>query len=137
MKPRWATWWLCLLIALLPLRGLAHGWMLGSLPGTAPGMVTGTGTGLVAVEASDAATHAPCHAVDLPASADPAADYTDAGDQAPHPGCALCDLCHSPLARVGELVWALQTPAGDGPASTPRRVAPDVPGAGIFRPPRG
>jgi hypothetical protein len=131
MRPRRATWWLCLLVALLPLRGLAHGWMLGSLPG----MVSGAG--LVAMAPSDLAAHAPCHAVDPPAAASPATDGTDAGEPAPHPGCALCDLCHSPLARVGEPVWALPTPAGDGPASTPRRVAHDAPAAGIFRPPRG
>lgn len=160
MSPRRATWWLCLLIALLPLRGLAHGWMLGSMAGTPPVAAAGAGAGAMMVHDAAPMDHAPCHGADA-AAADVAADNTadgapdvaralgdaalgdaaamadhDAGGHKSTHGCLLCDLCHSPLARVAEPAWALPAPVADGPAAAAGPAAPDAPSAGIFRPPR-
>ena len=159
MGSRCTAWLLCLLIALLPLRGLAHGWMAtgGGLHGPA---VTLTAEPAVteAVMAPDAVADAddaqpdalpPCHQAQQPQPAHQAHQAPTGDDSAASPGtttldgptkghaCGLCDLCHSPLARAAEPAWALSAAPCAGPIALLPGAAPDAPGAGIFRPPRG
>jgi len=136
MGSRCTAWLLCLLIALLPLRGLAHGWMA-----TGAGL-QGLGVTLVVTEAAPAqlALLPPCHQAEQATGgvdhAVPAGAAASDGKTVGH-GCGQCDLCHSPLARAAEPVWALSAPPCAGPIALLQDPAPDAPGAGIFRPPRG
>jgi hypothetical protein len=104
---------LWLVIALLPLRVVAAGWMS---PGIAAGSVVSAATNAM-----------PCHG--MPAD--------ESGGGAPmHHACNLCDLCHAGVTVAPEppalaLASAAQERA-TRPSSSHGRVAPDV----LFRPPR-
>jgi hypothetical protein len=107
---------LWLVIALLPLRVVAAGWM-------SPGMVA-------APAASVTADAMPCHGM-----ASAAAD--EAASNAPsHHACTLCDLCHAGVTVAPEPHALALHAAGRAslavPASPHGRVMPD----GLFRPPR-
>lgn len=117
LSPRIVAALLWCAIALLPLRGLAAGWMAGE-------MALGAG----AVATTDAAM--PCHAVP------PAAAAADGGAApAPHL-CTACDLCHAGVTVAPAAPSLGEAPAAAAPdealPSHHGRVAPD----GLFRPPR-
>jgi hypothetical protein len=102
---------LWLLLALLPMRGWANGWMHLA---TADGSVA-------------EAVAMPCHGDAAPA---------DSGDSLPAPaGCTLCDLCHGVAMPA-----SIETLAGDDAGSAwlnadASSLAPGQPNS-FFRPPR-
>jgi hypothetical protein len=112
---------LWLLLALLPLRGLAHGWMgLAPLHDSAPAALKLASAGAM-----------PCHGQAVDGGA-------GIGAHAPQSSgsCVMCDLCHAVLAlpQAG-------LPVGSLPATAPCPCAiasppAHVDGGRLFRPPR-
>lgn len=144
----WRAVLLCLMIALLPVRGWA--WA---------GMGTQSTAWALAASASSTVTPAPntppCHAHDAGQVADqatPGALGTPADDtavqgsdntadgQAPHAshhGCTQCDLCHAGVLPPAVAAWPQARPPHHAPGWFP---APDTGRQGtdgLFRPPRG
>ncbi|NIC39721.1 hypothetical protein [Aquabacterium sp. A08] len=129
------TVWLCMLIALMPLRLWAGGAMLVQhhVPASTPAQATAT-----PVEVAVAAAEPPCHAAPAPAEAAPLAphdhghDGTETGTE--HLGCSACDICHT-LAHPWVGTWQpwLATPqpppAHRAAAPASARLAP------AFKPP--
>lgn len=126
-----ALLWLAL--ALLPLRGLAAGWMPAAMAAQA-----------LAAQADDtsAASHdpgagMPCHAASTEVTpmhhAPPGGEALLPGDC---PTCALCALCHGGFVDATVSSVPLAAPPGDAPDSgAPAAIEPRAPDA-LFRPPR-
>lgn len=94
------TVWLCLLIALMPLRLWAGGAMLVQhhSPAHTPA------TALVQLAAPEHPCHAPAALAEAPS---PLAHEPDPGDTEPgteHLGCSACDICHT-LAHPWVGLW--------------------------------
>lgn len=125
----WRAVWLCLLIALLPLRGWAWSGML-----VEAGARDLHASQSVQVALPEAATLPPCHGHD--AAETP--DSSPLPDNAPHAGCSLCDLCHAGAFPPAEPPrWSGPPPQCSAPGWQP---APDTGRQGSdgpFRPPRG
>jgi hypothetical protein len=116
----WIVW---LMLALLPLRGWAHGAMLVQM------------TQAPASQSQQAATDLPpCHQA---MAATESADAADASDTLPsHTVCALCDLCHGVLAAGGGVAAVVHALPGDAPAARLSVHAARGAAHSIFRPPR-
>jgi hypothetical protein len=121
---RLAATLLWLLLALMPLRSLAQGWML-----VADAAVASATAAPMALDEP-----APCHGH---AGSGGAHEASATADHPLHAGCGLCDLCHAaglPAAAAVPHFGPVPDPAvraaADQPATPP---APDGP----FRPPRG
>lgn len=120
----WRVVLLCLMMALLPVRGWA--WTTMAVPTEA---AMPPCHGHADAPPTDSADHAVNDAVD-----DTPAPTTDT----PHAGCSLCELCHAGVLPPQVMLWSGEAvPPGSAPRWTP---APDTGRQGtdgLFRPPRG
>ena len=109
---------LWLLMVLMPVRGMALGWMQATMPLQAAQTVT-----------AENASLPPCHAMAADAVADEDSDST-------RTACAACDLCHNGVVPTTLVSFAVAQVHGQAPQPTlnapHERPALD----GLFRPPR-
>ena len=124
----WRAVLLCLMIALLPVRGWAWASMV------APGAASAQAADLAAITATQDSDTPPCHA-HAPAPQAPQEDTSP--PHTTHQGCAQCDLCHAGVLPPAVAVWPQARPPHHAPGWFP---APDTGRQGtdgLFRPPRG
>lgn len=110
---RRSTWLLCLLIALLPLRGMAQ-IVMEQLPAQ--------------TAATGAAEQAPC-----PLHAGTTDTDHDMGSASV---CSLCDVCHSVAMPMPRVEAAAAAKPGGVPQTAHGLGAGRAPADGLFRPPR-
>ena len=126
---------LCLMIALLPLRGWA--WARMVTPGATPEQAAEHVTDPAAIPAHQDSDTPPCHAHDATLQA--AQEHTQE-DAAPthtsHHGCAQCDLCHAGVLPPAVVAWPQARPHHHTPGWFPTTDTGRQGTDGLFRPPR-
>lgn len=136
----WRVALLCLMMALLPVRGWA--WTTMAVQTAVAEVAQAETVAPTPWQAPPAAAMPPCHghsdapdADTPPGKADP---LSSPSTHSPHHGCSLCDLCHAGVLPPQMWLWSgAAVPHGNAPRWAPATDTGRQGDGGLFRPPRG